>query len=284
VNQIVRHRAVARSVPLPHGRVAVLEVTPPAGVPVRGTALLVPGYTGSKEDFAPVLDPLAEHGWRVAAMDQPGQYESAGPDEPASYTVDWLASVVLAVRTRLEAGGPVHLLGHSFGGLVARAAALVDPAGWRSVTLLGSGPSAIGGPRKDRMAALEPLLAAGGMPAAYEGVERLARLDPRWTASPPELKEFLKRRFLASTAAGLTGMGAALLSEPDRVDALHASGLPLLVAHGEHDDAWQPETQRLMAKRLDAAYEVIADSVHSPAVERPAATVAVLHRFWSSIE
>ena len=102
-------------------------------------------------------------------------------------------------------------------------------------------------------------------------------------ASSQELKDFLKRRFLASTAAGLTGMGTALLSEPDRVDALRASGLPLLVAHGEHDDAWQPETQRLMAKRLDAAYEVVADSVHSPAIERPAATVAVLHGFWSSI-
>ena len=65
--------------------------------------------------------------WRV---DQRGQYESPGPDDPAAYTVAELAGDVLAVA-RAAAGGtgrPLHLVGHSFGGLVARAAVLADPA------------------------------------------------------------------------------------------------------------------------------------------------------------
>ena len=41
--------------------------------PARGDVLLVPGFTGSKEDFLAILEPLAAFGWRVAAMDLPGQ-------------------------------------------------------------------------------------------------------------------------------------------------------------------------------------------------------------------
>ena len=39
----------------------------------RGDVLLVPGFTGSKEDFIAILEPLAAFGWRVAAMDLPGR-------------------------------------------------------------------------------------------------------------------------------------------------------------------------------------------------------------------
>src|SRR4030095_4604727 len=62
-----------------------------------GTVLLVAGYTGSKEDFAPLLAPLAEAGHRVVAIDQRGQYESPGPDDPAAYSVAELAADVVAV-------------------------------------------------------------------------------------------------------------------------------------------------------------------------------------------
>ena len=282
MSQIAAHHAVPYHVDLADGLVAVLDATPPDGVVRRATALLVPGYTGSKEDFAPLLDPLAVAGYRVVAMDQPGQYASPGPDEPAAYTVEWLGSVVSAVAKELG-DGPVHLLGHSFGGLVCREAVLSEPTSYRSLTLLGSGPAAIGGPRKDRMAALEPLLPMG-MGAVYQAVERLAQADPKWLAAPPELKAFLKERFVASSAGGLRGMGDALLNALDRVDELARAGLPLLVCHGEADDAWQPETQAEMARRLGARYQVIHGSVHSPAIENPAATIAVVGSFWEECD
>lgn len=274
VSQIAAHRATSARFDLADGAVSVLDTGPATG----STALLVPGYTGTKEDFAPLLDPLADAGYRVVAMDQPGQYQSPGPDESAAYTLEWLGSVVVAV-TKALGDGPIHLLGHSFGGLVCREAVLAEPASYLSFTMLGSGPAAIGGPRKDRMAALEPLL-PHGMAGVYQAVEMLAQADPKWIAAPPALKAFLKERFIGSSAAGLKGMGDALLTAPDRVDELAAAGVPLLVAHGEGDDAWQPATQAEMARRLGARYEVIADSVHSPATENPAATIAVLDAFW----
>jgi hypothetical protein len=41
------------------GTFAVLDAVPDAGPCERGTALLVPGYTGSKEDFIALLGQLA---------------------------------------------------------------------------------------------------------------------------------------------------------------------------------------------------------------------------------
>jgi pimeloyl-ACP methyl ester carboxylesterase len=283
VRQLAAHRAATLHLDLADAvgaDVAVLDTPAAPDATPRGTVLLVPGYTGTKEDFAPILDGLADHGYRVVAMDQPGQYESVGPDDPAAYTVRWLGSVVRAVAAALG-DGPVHLLGHSFGGLVTREAVIAEPELFRSLVLLGSGPAAIGGSRKDRMAYIEPLLEAGGMQAVYDGVEQLAKLDPTWSASPAELREFLRVRFLASSGPGLKGMGDALLGEPDRVRELKAAGIPLLVCHGEHDDAWLPATQAAMARRLGARYEVVADAVHSPAVEAPDDTVAVLAEFWA---
>jgi pimeloyl-ACP methyl ester carboxylesterase len=268
---------VRRDLDTPAGPLALLE-TVTIGRPV----LMVPGYTGSKEDFVVVLPLLAAAGYRVVAMDLPGQFESAGPDDPAAYQIDRLARDVLAVADRL--GGPVHLLGHSFGGLVARAATVADPTAITSLTLLDSGPSAIGGNRKERMDALEPLLAAGGMIAVYQAMELIAVGDEKWLTSSPEAKAFQKRRFLASSPVGLQAMGEALRSEPDRVAQLRATGVPVLVAYGEADDAWPPAVQAEMARRLDARRAVIPAAVHSPAMENPAETVRVLLDFWSSAE
>jgi pimeloyl-ACP methyl ester carboxylesterase len=282
VSQIAAHHAASVRFDLADGPVAVLDASPPPGTARRATALLVPGYTGSKEDFAPLLDPLVTLGYRVVAMDQPGQYESPGPEQPAAYTLEWLGSVVSAV-TKALGDGPIHLLGHSFGGLVCREALLCEPTSFRSFTLLCSGPAAIGGPRKDRMAALEPLLPQG-MAAVYQAVERLAQADPRWIAAPPPLKALLKERFIASSAAGLKGMGDALLTAPDRIGELAVAGVDLLVSYGEEDDAWQPATQAEMARRLGARHEVIRDAMHSPAIENPPALIGVLDSFWQEAD
>ncbi|HEV7657628.1 MAG TPA: alpha/beta hydrolase [Mycobacteriales bacterium] len=256
------------------GPVAVLDEG--NGPPV----LFVPGYTGTKEDFAPAMGALVAGGLRVVAMDLPGQYETPGPDDLAAYTPDALATTVLAVAEQL---GRPHLVGHSYGGLVSRAAVIAAPEAISSLVLLDSGPSAIGGDRRERMAALEPILAAGGLPAVYDALEAMAATDPTWVALPAELKAFLRTRFLAGSAAGLRGMGDGLRSEPDRIDELKETGIPILVAYGEHDDAWSPAVQAEMAARLGAQNVVIPGAIHSPAAQQPAATAQALLKFWSAV-
>ena len=53
-----------------------------------GPRCCVPGYTGSKEDFLPVLEPLAAAGRLVVAMDLRGQYQSPPPPTGTGYAPD----------------------------------------------------------------------------------------------------------------------------------------------------------------------------------------------------
>ena len=284
LRQLAQHDATARTFDGGAGPLAALD-TGAAGP--LGTALLVAGYTGSMEDFAPILAPLATAGLRAVAIDQRGQFESPGPDDPAAYAIDFLAADVLAVARvlRTEDDGPLHLLGHSFGGLVCRGAVLADPGGFTftSLTLLGSGPSALTGRRAQLLDHLAPLLETGGVALVHETMEQLAMTDPRAQAVPEPTREFLSRRFLRNSAAGLRGMADAMLGEADRVEELAAAGLPVLVAHGEADDAWLPHVQAEMARRLGARHEVIDGAIHSPAVENPPRTADVLLDFWRSV-
>lgn len=243
--------------------------------------LLVPGYTGTKEDFAPILDSIATAGFRAVAIDLPGQYESPGPDDPAQYSTLVLGATVRTIAAEL--GPEVQLLGHSFGGLVCRAAAIAAPAQFSSLVLMDSGPAALGGTRAALIEAMEPLLASVGVAGVYDTVQALYESADDYVAPPAEVAALLRERFLAGSAAMLSGMGLALRTEPDRVEELRSLDLPTLVIYGVDDDAWLPAVQDEMAARLGADVVRIPAAIHSPAIENPTPTAAALIRFWLNV-
>lgn len=240
--------------------------------------LMVPGYTGSKEDFGPVLDTLADAGYRVTAIDLPGQLDSPGPADLAAYTPLALSRDLVAVIDQI--GAPLHLVGHSFGGLVTRAAVIARPEVASDLVLMCSGPAALAGLRRQRIELLQPVLPQVGMAGLWQAMQATYAAEPGYQAPPPDVAEFLERRFFAGSPAMLQGMGEALITEPDRVAELAATALRLLVIHGADDDAWPPAVQHEMAVRLRADYVVVPASAHSPAVENPAVTAAALLSFW----
>lgn len=251
----------------------------PAGR-ARGVALLVPGFTGSKEDFRLVLPLLAERGWDTWAYSQRGQADSVSPAGVGAYRAqDFAADAVEVARlVAAESGAQtVHLLGHSFGGTVAQAAVIRDPSPFASLTLFCSGPHGWPG-REDELRAR--LLAAPGVD--------LWRLDhpDRATVPDEELDPadlFWRRRAEGTSTEHLLGALTVLADPTDTTDAVAATGVPALVVHGERDDAWPQDWQRRSAARLHAPVVVIPDAGHLPNEENPAATAAALDVFWASL-
>jgi len=289
------------------GAFAALEAAPASGVCERDAALLVPGYTGSKEDFLAILDLLADDSRRVVAVDMRGQFETAGADEPGGYAAAALGADILAI---MHATGARHLVGHSYGGLIGREAVLAAAgAEFASFTLMSSGPGALTGPRARDLRAMLAALGAGdgGRPEAAvpgaagpeaagpdkdalrAGIAELWRsyLEPQAIAAgvPGDIVAFLGRRMLGNDPDGLVLMAAHMLAAPDRTAELaRLDQLPMLVIYGEDDNTWSPVAQENMARRLGARRLCIPAAVHSPAVEAPTTTASALTQFWDAAE
>ena len=147
------------------GAFAALEAVPASGVCEREAALLVPGYTGSKEDFLAILDLLADDSRQVVAIDMRGQFETAGADDPDGYAAAALGADILAI---MHATGARHLVGHSYGGLIGREAVLAGT-----------------GRRRVRLVHADELRSRRADRAAGEGPARDAR-HPRLSATAAE--------------------------------------------------------------------------------------------------
>jgi pimeloyl-ACP methyl ester carboxylesterase len=298
------------------GSFAALEAVPVPGACERDVALLIPGYTGSKEDFLAILSQLAAGGRRVIAIDMRGQYETPGTDDLDGYAVSALGSDILAV---IRATGARHVLGHSYGGLIAREAVLAsaalanaalagaalanaaladtglaDPDDVGSLTLMSSGPGTLGGPRAEELRAMLAALGveSGDLPdkdRLQAGVAEVwqAYLEPLAVAegvTEPVLA-FLAKRMKSNDPGALVLAARYLLSAPDRTPDLARLGqIPMLVLYGENDNAWSPAAQEDMARRLRARRVCIPGAAHSPAVEAPATTASALTTFWEAAE
>ncbi|MFD9607121.1 alpha/beta fold hydrolase [Streptomyces sp. NPDC057908] len=270
--------AHARQLRTARGDFAVLDASPRTAP--RGTALLLPGYTGSKEDFIALLEPLCAAGYRTVAVDGRGQYETEGTTRQADYAQGELARDVLAQATAPGVGGegPVHLVGHSLGGQIARAAVLLDASPFRSLTLMSSGPAQVTEAQQLKVKLLGDALATLSMAEVWEAMRAL---DPPEDAATDG--EALRRRWLRHQPAQLIATGRQLATEPDRVAELAAAPLPLHVLSGERDDTWPVPLLDEMAQRLGARRTRIAGAEHSPNTDRPEQTAAALVSFWDSL-
>jgi pimeloyl-ACP methyl ester carboxylesterase len=222
--------------------------------------LLIPGWTGSKEDFTPMLPLLASVGFDSTAYDQRGQFETPGADDD-DYSLSGFAAdaAALARECSIE---PTHLLGHSFGGLVAQTAALESTSTWRTLSLLCTGPGALGESSERPLSQLARAL--GKVPLV-----EIHRFRENGVARLPDIAAFLERRFTSNSVASLKAMTELLMHAPDLITGIQRLQLPVWVGRGAGDDAWPHEAQQAMAERLGVDIHVISTAAHSPAVENP---------------
>ena len=262
-------------VDVPVGRLTAYRVVPDGES--KGVVLVVPGYTGSKEDWRTFMPVLRDAGWTAVAISRRGQADSAAPTEGPAYSLEEEAADVVRVARLLDDGAPVHLIGHSLGGVIVRAAAIQDPSAFRDVVQFCSGPH--GWPYR-KVAELTILHDTGGnLRQLFDAT------NPLWAGRPdeelPDDPRFVRDRFDATSPLSVVAGGHILEDHVDTSAELRATGLPVLVAHGEWDMAWPIPWQREMAEREGAEYHVIPQSYHGPQVENPAGTIAAFDRFLS---
>ncbi len=202
------------------GAFAALQARPASGVCERRPAVLVPGFTGSKEDFIPVLQPLASAGRHVVAIDMRGQYQTAAAATHDGYSPDELAADIAAVAAAVTPDdGGAHLLGHSLGGLIVRHAVLAGATAPASLTLLGSGPASITGRRHDTLRAMLALLANadGEAASAAAASAEPASAEPASTAAASAAAASAEPT--SKAAASAHAASAAAVADPGRLRA-----------------------------------------------------------------
>lgn len=247
----------------PSGALATLSMGDPGNPPV----LLVPGATGSKEDFALMLPELAAAGYFVLSCDIAGQYESAaaGPEHlhppRAHYDYPLFTDDLIAL---LDAGhGAAHVVGYSFSAIVAQVAFTQRPELFRSLTLLSCPPE------------------AGN---SFRGIQRIGRLSGRAGARvgaalmiwgirsnvvrvAPNRIRFVRSRFRLTRRAAVRDIFLLMQHVPDLRADLAAATLPKLVAVGEHD-LWPLALHRRFAQAIGAKIAVYRGG-HSPSETSP---------------
>lgn len=268
------------SVKISRGSLSCFEAVPePEAGPVRGTVVMVPGFTGSREDFLPMAPFVTAAGYRLVSYSQLGQYDSDGPDGPGlerEYTIEKFGRDLLEVLDALAPGERVHLLGHSFGGLVTRSAVLAAPERFLDYVILDSPPR---GESADTPAADLPRIAAMVREQGNEALWQ-AMFGQFEAIFPAPVRDFLHNRILKTRAANLIGIAESMAAEPDRYAELAATGLPMLVVAGENDFI-PVDVQREYSERLGVRFELMTGAGHTPNEEKPEELTAVLVPFWA---
>ena len=289
-------RVTAVAVPSPAGELSGLLTGPSAPSLVDGTpaispasapgaagenrALLVPGYTGSKEDYAPVLPFLGEAGWDTLAYSQRGQGGSAAPAGLGAYGMsDFVGDLIAVAEAWAGTTGRVHLVGHSFGGIVARAAVVKRPDLFASVTLFCSGRAV-----HDRMNTLTILDPLPTGPGARQQVLRAYFPDMNFEEPGVGWAEFQRVRALDTASENLVGIARILSQLRPDTPALAATGVPVHVLYGDQDEIWPPSWYAEEAADLGARESIIRGGAHSAQLQFPQQWADLASSFWAEVE
>lgn len=257
----------------PSGPIAAVEWGDENGVPV----LLVPGITGSKEDFSLVGPALASHGYRVWSLDLAGQYQScqAGPDADGAWTEQMHVRDMEAV---LEAMGGAHYVGYSYGGILGRHLLLERPDLVRSMFFVSVPPTP--GNAFTKMKVIGPLLRRGtpgvGATVLLWGINWNVNLAPR------SRHDFVRHRMNYTVKDSVVGAIGDMMNVQDVNDQLAKVPVPKMVGAGS-GDLWSLRHHRAHAKQIGAEFRSYRAG-HAPSEATPDALARDLVQFYRKID
>jgi L-proline amide hydrolase len=265
----------------------------------RAPLVVLHGGPGVAHDYTLAMTSLARDGRAVVHYDQLGCGLSTHlPDaDPGSWTVELFVDELRAVVDHLGIGERFHLLGQSWGGMLASEVLLASPRGVASLTIADSPASmslwleAAGTLRAqlpdDVQATLLRHEEAGTTASAEYATAMQVFYDRhvcRVVPNPPEVQaSFAQLEADPTVYHTMNGPSefhvVGSLRDWSVVDRLPGIAAPTLVVSGAHDEAmplvWEPFVERIPGARS----HVFAHSSHMPHVEEPEAFTTVVGAF-----
>jgi pimeloyl-ACP methyl ester carboxylesterase len=250
--------------------------------------LLAHGWTGSKEDFAEWVVPLAGLGFHVVVPDQRGHGASAKPDQESDYSLETYADDLVALADALGWDRFV-LLGHSMGGMVAQV--LAAHAGDRldGLVLLDThhGPIEVDPEVVHLGVAAARSMGTGAIADMMASATEPGPLDTeayrRVCAERPGHFEWGIEKTRNSSAAMFAAMLAEMSATPDRLESLAGLAVPTLVLVGDQDTPFMDASKAMAATIPGARLEVLPAGGHSPQFESPQAWWLAMSSFLTSL-
>lgn len=232
--------------------------------------ILLHGLTGHRDDFTPMLPELAEAtgGLRVIAPDLRGHGDSTHSGDPGSFSFDRCVEDVIALLDGLGIKR-CHLLGHSFGGMVAVRFALAHPDRLASLVLMSTGPFAPSDYASETFEKAGAIGEARGMAFLQTLVENASQTAD--AASDRQIAKWAesywphhRRRYRAMDPAAYRGLGVTMTEQESQVDRLGEISLPTTVIIGLDDEGFQDGANAL-CKGIPGVVRVeLADAGHHP--------------------
>ena len=241
------------------------------------------------------LSELVRRGYRLVIHDQLGTGASEHPDDPGLWTLRRYVAELETVR-RSQCDGPVHLLGHSWGGMLAIEYLLAHPGAVKSAILSNTSADT-----PAHLAEVRRLLGAFGL-ETLEMIDRREREGTtdhleyraistlfygRHTTRTEHMPEADGRDLNMQVQEALWGRAefsaTGELASWSRLADLHRLAMPCLVLVGAFDYT-TPRSAALMRARLpDARLVVFPDSGHAPYLDEPESYFGEIARFLDRV-
>ncbi|MEW2360261.1 alpha/beta fold hydrolase [Spirillospora sp. NPDC029432] len=242
-----------------------------------GAPLLCLHGIGSSGASFDAITPLLADRLRVITRDAPGY--AAAPDPGGPPGMDGYADAAVAVLDDLGIGR-AHVLGVSWGGVIATRIALRHPDRLGSLILADSTRGSGASPEKAAAMRARGAELAGSGPAAFARKRAARLLSP--AATPAQVDAVAAAMAAAIRMPGY-GYAAESMAATDHGPRLGEVRARTLVLVGEHDAVCPPAESRLIAAAIPGArYAEIPGAGHLSNQERPEAFARAVRDFLHS--
>ena len=251
-----------------------------------GTPILFScGYSTTRENFRPQVEPLVAAGYRVLLWDYRGHGDSDAPEDPDAYSFELVLDDLGRVLDWAAKGEQAVLAGFSFGGAASLHFTLRHPERVRALVLIDTGP---GFKNPDAQAGWLAQIERIATNLETRGIQSF--VDSRAAATAigrrPELPaaQHAARAIAKMSPRGVANFGRRVSGPiPGCIDELSQIAAPALVVVGEEDEAYLRAAD-VMASRLPKAKKVVIPRAgHVVSIEEPEELNAAIIEFLKGV-